>query len=309
MKNLKSILLATDFDLAAERAVEAVVPLARAFDARVAILHVLEPMPSCPVALHHREAFSRDRLREVSERLGRQQVAVADATVATGSRAGEIFNQARAVSADLLMLGAGKTLPSGRLLPGPVAETVVELAVQPVIAVHPRAPAPTVRRVLCPVDHSPASGRGLRSAVALARACGSHLVVLSVVPEIGWFSAAMETGQLSRAVEEYRRTWTEEFERFLEGVNFAGVSWEKEVREGAPDREIVAAALRHEADVISMGSTGRSGLIRILMGSVTRHVFQDLPCSLLTVKDKDLVDESAGAAARAVADPRCPEPL
>ncbi len=70
--------------------------------------------------------------------------------------------------------------------------------------------------------------------------------------------------------------------------------WQKEVREGAPDREIVAAAQEHEADVICMGSTGRTGLIRVLMGSVTRHVLQDLPCSLLTVKDEHLIEEPFG---------------
>ena len=56
----------------------------------------------------------------------------------------------------------------------------------------------------------------------------------------------------------------------------------------------VAAAQEHEADVICMGSTGPTGFIRVLMGSVTRHVLQDLPCSLLTVKDEHLIEEPFG---------------
>jgi nucleotide-binding universal stress UspA family protein len=192
------------------------------------------------------------------------------------------------------VIGAGKKSPFDRFSPGPVAETVLELASQPVLAVHPIAAAPKFQRILCPVDHSPASDRGLRNAVQLARECGSRLVVLSVVPEMSWLSAAVETGQLVGAADEYRRTWLEEYDRFLQSVDFTGVQWQKEVREGAPDREIVASAQEHEADVICMGSTGRTGLIRVLMGSVTRHVLQDLPCSLLTVKDEHLIEEPFG---------------
>jgi Flp pilus assembly protein TadD len=39
-----------------------------------------------------------------------------------------------------------------------------------------------------------------------------------------------------------------------------------------------------------MGSTGRTGLVRMLVGSVTRHMLRQLPCSLLTVKDEDAVE-------------------
>jgi tetratricopeptide (TPR) repeat protein len=70
-----------------------------------------------------------------------------------------------------------------------------------------------------------------------------------------------------------------------------GVSWQKEVRSGAPHQEISAAALAHQADLIVMGSTGRSGLARILMGSITRRVIQQLPCSLLTVKPEEVAEE------------------
>ncbi len=66
------------------------------------------------------------------------------------------------------------------------------------------------------------------------------------------------------------------------------MAWSKEVRSGVPHEEIVAAAEKHQANLIVMGSTGRTGLLRLLMGGVTRRVIQHLPCSLLTVKQEDL---------------------
>lgn len=290
----KSILLATDFGRASELATEAVIHLGRTFDARVGLLHVLEPMLTSTVDSQYYTDLAQDRLREVSEEVGRHKVAVADVSVVKGSRAGEIFNKARELDANLVVVGAGKTSPLGRFSPGPVAETVLELASQPVLAVHPATPAPKFQKILCPVDHSPASGRGLHSAVYLSRACGSHLIVLSVVPEITWLSAAVKTGQMAGAADAHRRMWLEEYDLFLRSVDFAGVRWQKEVREGVPDREILGAAQEHQADLILMGSIGRTGLVRILMGSVTRHVLQDLPCALLIVKEKGFVDEPPG---------------
>jgi hypothetical protein len=47
-----------------------------------------------------------------------------------------------------------------------------------------------------------------------------------------------------------------------------------------------------------MGATGRSGLVRLLLGSTTRRVLAELPCSLLTVKQNDLFDDSGSADER-----------
>jgi hypothetical protein len=60
---------------------------------------------------------------------------------------------------------------------------------------------------------------------------------------------------------------------------------------GTPHRAIVQAAREHQTDLVVMGATGRTGLVRMMMGSVTRRVLQDLPCSILTVHDEDLFME------------------
>jgi hypothetical protein len=90
---------------------------------------------------------------------------------------------------------------------------------------------------------------------------------------------------------EHDRAWREEFEHFLHGIDLADVSWKREVRKGPPHTEILAAARARHADLIVMGSTGRTGLGRILMGSVTHRVLQQLPCTLLAVKGEDAADQ------------------
>ena len=63
------------------------------------------------------------------------------------------------------------------------------------------------------------------------------------------------------------------------------------LRTGRPADEILEAVRQHDADLIVMGTTGKSGLSRILIGSTTRRVLNRLPCSLLTVKAEDLLDQ------------------
>jgi nucleotide-binding universal stress UspA family protein len=288
---LQSILLATDFRPASRDVATAAVRLASAFGSRVTLLHVLEPVPTWPLALQEERELVAQRLGTFSDQLAAQQVVVAESVIAVGPPADTIVRKAQEIDADLILIGAGERSRVEQFSAAPVAEAVLERAPQPVLAVRPGEPAVTFRKILCPVDHSTASRRGLLNAIRLARGFGGELIVLSIVPTVSWLSAAVETGRLTDAQAEHANRWFTECEQFLQGIDFEGVRWTSEVRPGAPPQEIVTAARNHEADVIVMGATGRTGLVRVLLGSVTRRVLRQLPCSLLTVKEEDVVEE------------------
>jgi nucleotide-binding universal stress UspA family protein len=188
-------------------------------------------------------------------------------------------------------MGAGERSRFDRFSVGPVATAVIEHAAQPVLAVRPGDPAPRFQKILCPVDQSGPSGRGLRNAIRLARAFGGEVVILTVVPEVSWLTAAVVSGRLASARTEYESKWREEFERFLAGIPTHEVKATREVRHGKPHEQIIAAAREHQADVIVAGATGRTGLVRVLLGSTTRRLLEQLPCSLLVVKDDDVIEE------------------
>jgi universal stress protein E len=287
---LQSILLATDFRPASEQATEAAVRLASAIGSCVSFVHVLEPLPSWPLGLHKFQDQAAIRLRQLADDLAAQDV-VADSLIAIGPPGDTIVRTAQELEVDLIVMGAGEQSRFDRFSAGPVAQEVLELAPQPVLAVRPGGPAPGFQKVLCPVDQSRVSRRGLENAIRLARAFGGHLVVLTVVPTVSWLSAAVATGQLAGAAAEYADQWRSEFEQFLRDRSFAEVKWQPEVRQGPPHEQIIAAAQEHQADLIVMGATRRTGVARALLGSVTRRVLQQLPCSLLAVKEEDVVEE------------------
>ena len=292
MRILRSVLLATDFHSASQEAeLEAVVRLSGVFDSRVTLYHVVEPLPTWPLSTQPNRELATEPLSELADELARRGVTVSESSIGVGPAADTIVRRAREIDADLIVVGAGDHRPEHYYHVGPTAAAVLQHATQPVLAVRPGEPPPRFENILCPVDHSAVSKRGLQNAVQLARVFRGELQVLSVVPRVPWAPPAEEMGPVENTSIQHEFAWREEFERFLHDVDFGQVRWSKALRTGMAAKEIIAAAEEHRSDVIVMGSTGRSGLARMLMGSVTRRVLQQLPCSLLTLKQDHVVEQ------------------
>ncbi len=123
------------------------------------------------------------------------------------------------------------------------------------------------RRILVPLDFSEASARALDAGVAFARAFDAELHVLHVVPLNGLGEREAEA-ELSRAAPAS-----------LDDV----VRSRRTVRALAPELGIVEAA-RGAADLIVMGTHGRSGYRHVMIGSVAERVVQLAPCAVLTLR-------------------------
>ena len=132
-----------------------------------------------------------------------------------------------------------------------------------------------VKRILCPTDFSDYSTRSLRQAVALARWFGSEIRVLHVVPPI--LPAPVPSEKTRRGQAE------EELAQFVASVLHEPVVVKTQVREGTPWREIEAEARALPADLIVMGTHGRSGFEHLVLGSVTEKLLRRAPCPVLTV--------------------------
>lgn len=291
MKTLQSILFATDFHPATSSALKAALHLASVFGARVTVLHAFHSAQSFASLAHLERNAAQDRMEQLHEELAANKADVADWLTLSGDPAQVIVRKAQEMDANLIVIGAGiRPWPQGFTL-GPVAEAVVQHAQTPVLAVRPGEPALTFKKILCPVDFSPASERGLHNAIGLARSMGGQIVVATVVPQQPWLATAVETGTLTGAQQEFAQSWRDEFHRFLLGFEFGEVPFTSEIGHGAPHEEIIKAIHKHGVDLVVMGSHGRSGLARILLGSVTRRLMRQLPCSLLTVKHEDAVGQ------------------
>jgi nucleotide-binding universal stress UspA family protein len=132
-----------------------------------------------------------------------------------------------------------------------------------------------IRKILYPTDFSPYSNQAYFHAVALAESHGASLTILYVYP--GGFGAPETAGD-----SEDRSYWQEQLEQ-IRPVN-EHILTHHVLLEGDPAGEIVEFARDAGIDLIVMGTHGRSGLERLLMGSVAEKVMREAQCSVLVVK-------------------------
>lgn len=284
MLQMRSILLPNDFSPDSHVAVTTASQLARHSNAKLTLLHVLEPMPQWPVALFELQKSAEEALADISRSMESEGVERATTVTRIGRPPETILEVARETDADLIVCGAGRLSPFDRYSVGPTALAVIEDAAVPVLAVPPRGAPPQFKRILCPVDQSSASAEGLAYAAALASKYGGELIVMTVVPKVSLIVAAADARQFEDAKLIHDAHWREDFKAFLDAHPISGVHVTTYVGTGRPHEQIIAAAKERHCDAIVMGATGRSGLARVMIGSTTRRILDDLPCALFVVK-------------------------
>jgi len=136
-----------------------------------------------------------------------------------------------------------------------------------------------LRTILHPTDFSERSEFALRLACALARDYSARLIVLHTVTIP---TAVFGEGVVPPDIDAYQEEMSEKLQR-LE-VPVADVDVERRLRRGDPVAEILRLAEDGACDLIVMGTHGRTGLGRLLMGSVAEQVVRRAPCPVLTVK-------------------------
>jgi nucleotide-binding universal stress UspA family protein len=147
------------------------------------------------------------------------------------------------------------------------------------------------QRFLVPLDFSPDADHALAYAIRWATALQAHLTLLHILElpklvdmSLTPYRIAMET------------TSKRELEARLQRVHQAGVAGEMMRVHGVPFQEIIAIAKAIGADLIIMGTHGRTGLRHALMGSVAEKVVRLAPCAVVVTRPSDAMPTPEGEA-------------
>lgn len=200
---------------------------------------------------------AEDHAKAAAGRIRRPDVTVTSSAI-MGRAASVLLDEASARSTDLLIVGNRGLGPFTSALVGSVSAEVIDGAPCPVLL----ARRPAIDRVLLADDGS-AGARAAAALLAWPIFARSQVRVVTV----------SETGADATEATPARSA--------AEGLTAAGRAHEIDVRLGDPAHEIVRAASDWKADLIVMGSRGRTGLARLLLGSVARKVVEHAPCSVL----------------------------
>jgi nucleotide-binding universal stress UspA family protein len=142
-----------------------------------------------------------------------------------------------------------------------------------------------IQRILCPVDFSDFSRRALDYAVAIAKWYESTITLVHVSAVVPVAAYAPGSGVLPSAAltPADRDALLAEMKRFADGEAETIVPIEFDLAEGSTAVEILAKAEGIPADLLVMGTHGRSGFERLILGSVTEKVLRKAACPVLTV--------------------------
>ena len=287
MKLLERILVATEFGQSEADTVRTAVTVARAFESEVLLVHVIPEIHDSPLDLPAQKTKADALLQDLRAEISGGGVRVADPIVAAGAPFNEIIALADAHDVNVIIVGAGEQHGETPFRWGLTAEKLMRKARKPVWMVKAGA-AGGFSTILCPVDFSDSARRALTNAIHLARTFRAHLTVLTVIQRLAETSVtAADTTDLVQA--RFAEADLRRFDRFLADFDFHNVRWSKDVRYGRPHEQILTLAREQGADLLVMGSTGRTRLSRILMGSVAAKVLREVPCSAVTVKAEHAV--------------------
>jgi nucleotide-binding universal stress UspA family protein len=162
--------------------------------------------------------------------------------------------------------------------------------VSPAAARRParRAGGKRFGRILHASDFSPASRRAFDVAVGLAKAHGAALMLVHVVETaLPWAEDAYVSPEIyTRLVESARAVATKRLDALVRRARAAGLSVSGRLVDGSPRDAIPRAAKRAHADLLVVGTHGRTGLQKLLLGSVAERVVATAPCPVLTVRGR-----------------------
>lgn len=278
------ILVPTDGSDCAQVAVGYAADLAARYDARVHALCVadtrtLENVP-------HSER-TRAELEETATRtcdnVSADGVAV-ERAVRTDVPHRAILRYATERDIDLITMGTHGRSGVERYLLGSVTEKVIRLSDVPVLTVNAERSDDVTYpfdEILVPTDGSKGAAAAIAPAVDIARTYDARLHALSVVDTIS-MGVDVRSGAILDALEDSARTAVDAVEQRATDASLSNVR--THVAHGTPYRGIRSYVDDHDIDLVAMGTHGRSGLERYLLGSVTEKTVRTSPVPVLTVR-------------------------
>jgi nucleotide-binding universal stress UspA family protein len=291
---IAKIIVGTDFSQQAEAAVEHSLAVARHAGAEVVLMHALSmpepdyvmPYPVTTPAIYVEQVDAivkeaRAKLDEMRERHIGQGVEVSHVFVNDMADRG-LVQVATETEADLVVVGSHGRTGISRFLLGSVAEKVVRRAPCDVLVARGDAPAGGYKRILLPVDFSEVSDRAMARAAELVEPGGKvdllHCWQLPGGSVTYWGSVGPGLGEsIVKGANEFGR-------KAIERVGTTNAEFSLAIEEGDARHSIEKRTENGDYDLVLMGSHGRKGINRALLGSVAESTLRHLKTAVYVAR-------------------------
>jgi nucleotide-binding universal stress UspA family protein len=265
--------------------------LAQRCGAALRLVHVIEPQHSYQRISH--PLTSPYTIEEIAQKSGAKLQALAaspelahlevEYEVRTGKPFAELIIARRAWQADLIVVGAASQQEAHFL--GSTSERIVRKAMVPVM-VAKKVLSAAAKTFLVPTDFSDCARKAAQEALTLAESFCGHIVFFHVVDLYPLYTVAYadDFGVSVPLPPPAPEVMESEWQYFLAGLPLKKADWEKYMEEGEAATAILQKAEQQQADLIVMGTHGRTGLEYMLLGSVAEKVVRKAHCPVLTIR-------------------------
>ena len=300
MLTIRRILFPTDFSDGAARAFPQAAHLADWHDAELHIVHVAGPQDEADTALPVSQDTLQEWLGQPSGSFSLDTLSIVQHQVESDAPPERLVAYTEDQDIDLVVMGTHGRRGIRRMILGSVTEEVLRKASCPVLTVRSdaeEAPKQAIRRILVPVDFSEASEIAVQHAKEIAQTYGAEIDLLHVVEEVVYPSAYGVEPPYVPSQDVVARV-----EKALGSMAREDIGYEHvqvSARIGYAPLTILDYVESNDIDLIVLATHGRTGLDRMLLGSVAERVIRRAPTPVFIVKpdQKSLVPPAKAEAA------------
>ncbi|QLH82099.1 universal stress protein [Halosimplex pelagicum] len=294
----ETILIPTGGSDHAIRAAEHGHYLARRFDATVHVINVVDVQAAAGAFsaggvgeefIGRLETEGENTIEAVEAAIG--ETDSLQTTTVRGKPGEAILEYADGHDADLLAMGTHGRTGINRYIAGSVTERVVRLADCPVLTVRATDRSRVTEdydEILIPTDGSEPAAAAVEHGLAIAAQTGARVHAVNIV-DIGDIAASPEYTPPTAVIEQLESEGEAATERIATQAQDRDLDAVTAVREGLPARDILEYADDADIDLIAMGTAGRTGLNRYLLGSTAERIVRHAEMPVVAVNARDRV--------------------
>lgn len=289
MKLLQKILVPVDFGQASLKAFDTAVMLSGFFLSEITLLHVL---PSDKISEETEKLIMKNIRSEMNKMLHDsvfENVKSVEMLIEKGNPIERITEVAENKEMNLIIMGEGNHRENEHFKLGSTAERMMQKNKIPLMVVK-NEPVKPVKKILCPVDFSESSKRALTNAIFLCNRFGAKLTILNVFTPLEVFSYWIDVDNKKENQIQIQQQ-KEEFDKFLKDFHINKNLHNVKIAQGEPEEEILKEIKNKGTDLLIMGTTGKTGLSKIFLGSVTEKVTREVPCNFIITNELEISDE------------------
>jgi len=289
MKLLQKILVPVDFGQASLKAFDTAVMLSGYFLSEITLLHVI---PADKVSDETEKLIMKNIRSEMNKLLNDsvfENVKSVELLVEKGNPIEQITEVAENKEMNLIIMGEGNHSENEHFKLGSTTERMMQKNEIPLMVVK-NEPVKPLKKIICPVDFSESSKRALANAIFLSNRLGAQLTIMNVFTPVEVFSywINVDNKKENQLLLQQQKA---EFDEFMKDFHINKDFHVVKIAQGEPEEEILKEIKNQGIDLLMMGTTGKTGLSKILLGSVTEKVTREVPCNFIVTSEAEISDE------------------